>query len=144
IVRERDDALTLGGWANPHTDPERQVDLLSPSKIYPEFFPTPGVSQHHTAQVERFVRPAERRGLQLPGLFGVFYYRSANPRTLDALKAFLPVPAEGLTREFGAGATAEDVCAKTIRTLMDAGARHFYISNLPVTRAQQVLGNVLE
>jgi hypothetical protein len=94
--------------------------------------------------VSRFIRTAERRGLTMPGLFGVFYYRSANPRTLDALKGFLPVPAEGLTREFGAGATAEDVCAKTIRTLMDAGARHFYISNLPVARAQQVLGNVLE
>jgi hypothetical protein len=80
----------------------------------------------------------------MPGLFGVFFYRSANPRTLDALKGFLPVPVEGLTREFGAGATAEDVCAKTIRTLMDAGARHFYISNLPIGRAQQVLGNVLE
>ena len=38
-------------------------------------------------------------------MFGVFYYRSANPRTLDALKGFLPVPVEGLTREFAAGAT---------------------------------------
>jgi hypothetical protein len=94
--------------------------------------------------VSRFIRTAERRGLTMPRLFGVFYYRSANPRTLDALKGFLPVPVEGLTREFSAGATAEDVCAKTIRTLMDAGARHFYISNLPVARAQQVLGNVLE
>ena len=69
----------------------------------------------------------------------MFYYRSANPRTLDALKGFLPVPVEGLTREFAAGATPEDVCARTIRTLMDVGARHFYISNLPVLRAQQVL-----
>ena len=62
----------------------------------------------------------------------MFYYRSANPRTLDALNSFLPVPMEGLTREFAAGATPEDVCARTIRTLMDVGARHFYISNLPV------------
>ena len=42
------------------------------------------------------------------------------------------------------GATAEEVCAKTIRTLLDAGARHFYISNLPVQRAQHVLANILE
>ena len=27
---------------------------------------------------------------------------------------------------------------------MDAGARHFYISNLPVARAQQVLASILE
>ena len=80
----------------------------------------------------------------MPGVFGVFYYRSANPRTLEALKNFLPVPAEGLAREFGAGASAEDVCANTIRTLASAGARHFYISNLPVGRAQQVLGNILQ
>ena len=41
------------------------------------------------------------------------------------------MPIEGLTREFGAGASAEDVCARTIRAMMDVGARHFYISNLP-------------
>ena len=36
-------------------------------------------------------------------MFGVFYYRSANPRTLAALRGFLPVPAEELTREFADG-----------------------------------------
>ena len=90
------------------------------------------------------MKAAERRGLAIPGLFGVFYYRSANPTTLDALKGFLPVPVEGLTREFADGATPEDVCARTIRALLDAGARHFYISNLPVGRAQQVLASILE
>ncbi len=54
------------------------------------------------------------------------------------------MPAEGLTRDFASGVTAEDVCARTIRALMDAGARHFYISNLPVTRAQRVLASILE
>jgi 5,10-methylenetetrahydrofolate reductase len=143
-LRERDHTLALGGWANPHADPERQVDFLAAKDAHAEFFLTQVVSHHHADEVSRFIRTAERRGLTMPGLFGVFYYRSANPRTLDALKGFLPVPVEGLTREFGAGATAEEVCAKTIRTLMDAGARHFYISNLPIGRAQQVLGNVLD
>ena len=69
--------------------------------------------------------PPERRGLALPGIFGVFYYRSANPRTLGALNGFLPVPIDGLTREFADGATPDEVCARTIRALMDAGARHF-------------------
>ena len=77
-------------------------------------------------------------------MFGVFYYRSANARTLEVLKDFLPVPAEGLTREFGAGATAEEVCARTIRALLDVGAKHFYISNLPPGRAQTVLASVLD
>jgi hypothetical protein len=144
LLRERDHGLTLGGWANPHADAERQVDFLAAKNAHAEFYLTQVVSHHHADQVARFIRTAARRNLTMPGLFGVFYYRSANPRTLEALKGFLPVPAEGLTREFGAGASAEDVCARTIRALLDAGARHFYISNLPVARAQQVLGNVLE
>jgi hypothetical protein len=144
MLRERDNALTLGGWANPHGDAERQVDYLTAANFHGEFYLTQVVSHHHAARVERFVQTSERCGLQLPGLFGVFYYRSANRRTLDALKGFLPVPVEELTAEFGAGATPEDVCARTIRALMDVGARHFYISNLPVLRAQHVLGEILE
>ena len=54
------------------------------------------------------------------------------------------MPIEGLTREFAEGATPEEMCARTIRALIDAGARHFYISNLPVPRAQHVLADVLE
>ena len=92
----------------------------------------------------RFVAAAARRGITTAGLFGVFFYRSANPRTLNSLKSFLPVPAEGLTRDFAEGATAEEVCARSIRALMDVGARHFYISNLPVGRAQTVLTRVLD
>lgn len=143
MLRARDQALTLGGWANPHADPERQVDFLVAPNAHAEFYLTQVVSHHHADLVERFVRTAERRGLAIPGLFGVFYYRSANPKTLEALNGFLPVPIEGLTREFGAGATPDEVCANTIRTLMDAGAKHFYISNLPVAKAQVVLANVL-
>ena len=143
LLRARDHALTLGGWANPHADPERQVDYLAAANFHAEFYLTQVVSHHHADRVERFIAAAERRGLTLPGLFGVFFYRSANPRTLDTLKSFLPVPAEGLTRDFASGTTPEDVCARTIRSLMDAGARHFYVSNLPATRAQQVLASVL-
>jgi hypothetical protein len=144
MLRERDHTLALGGWANPHADPERQIDYLAADNAHAEFYLTQVVSHHHAAQVARFVRAAERRGLQIPGLFGVFYYRSANPRTLDALKAFLPVPVDGLRRDFSEGATPEEVCARTIRTLLDAGARHFYISNLPVLRAQHALDRILE
>jgi hypothetical protein len=90
------------------------------------------------------VGAAARRGLALPGVFGVFFYRSANPRTLETLQSFLPVPVAGLTRDFREGLSAEDVCARTIRTLLDAGARHFYVSNLPVQRAQDVLALILK
>ena len=143
MVRGRGNPLVLGGWANPHTDAERQADYLAASHFNAEFFLTQVVSHHDADKVARFVAATARRGITLPAVFGVFFYRSANPRTLAALRSFLPVPAEGLAREFAAGATAEDVCARTIRTLTDAGARHFYISNLPVGRAQAVLSAIL-
>jgi len=143
MLRDRGLALTLGGWANPHADPERQIDYLTDPHFHAEFYLTQIVSHHHADRVSRFLREAGRRGLTLPGLFGVFFYRSANVRTLETLNSFLPVPVAGLTREFGAGATAEEICARTIRTLMDLGARHFYISNLPVGRAQHVLAAIL-
>jgi hypothetical protein len=143
-LRERDHTLTLGGWANPHAEPERQIDYLTAPDFHAEFYLTQVVSHHYADQVARFVVAATRRDLEMPGIFGVFFYRSANPRTLAALQGFLPVPAEGLTREFAAGATPEAVCARTIRALLDVGARHFYISNLPLGRAQHVLANVLE
>ena len=94
--------------------------------------------------MEGFLAEADARGLSLPGLFGVFYYRSANPKTLAALGGFLPVPAAELTREFAAGATPDDICARSIRALKAAGVRHFYISNLPIGRAASTLQRVIE
>jgi len=144
LIRGRGNALTLGGWANPHADADRQAEYLAAADFNAEFYLTQVVSHHDADKVARFVAAAERQGVSLPALYGVFYYRSAKPSTLAALKSFLPVPVDGLTREFGAGATAEDVCANTIRTLSGVGARHFYISNLPVGRAQTVLTSILE
>jgi len=144
MLRQREPAIRMGGWANPSADPEQQVNYLAAANFNAEFFLTQIVSHHAVEQVARFLDIAARRRLDLPGVFGVFFYRSANPRTLNELKAFLPVPAEGLTRDFAKGASAEDVCARTIRALMDVGARHFYISNLPASRAPQVLSSILE
>jgi len=144
MLRDRDHTIALGGWANPHAEAERQVDFLLDQNFHGEFYLTQIVSHHHAERVSQFLRAADSRGLALPGLFGVFFYRSGNLRTLRTLGSFLPVPVDGLTREFADGASAEEICARTIRTLMDLGARHFYISNLPVARAQQVLAAILE
>lgn len=143
-IRARVPDLALGGWANPHADAEAQVGHLLDEHAHAEFYLTQIVSHHSRAAVERFLEAAARRRLALPGLFGVFYYRSANPRTLAALSGFLPVPVEGLTREFAAGASAEEVCARSIRALADAGVRHFYISNLPLGRAAATLQRIME
>lgn len=144
IVRRQNPTLTLGGWANPHDAASRQVDFLMAPHFTAEFFLTQVVSHHDATTVARFLEAARQRGLELPGVFGVFYYRSASPKTLQVLKSFLPVPAEGLTREFAAGASAEEICARTLRCLTDLGARHFYISNLPIGRAAAVMGSILE
>jgi hypothetical protein len=144
LLRSRNHTIALGGWANPHGEAERQVDYLSAADFTAEFYLTQIVSHHDVVRVSRFVNEAERRGLTLPGVFGVFYYRSANPKTLGTLRSFLPVPVEGLSREFAAGDAPEDVCARTIRTLRDAGVKHFYISNLPISRAQIVLKTILD
>jgi hypothetical protein len=144
LLRDRDRTLTLGGWANPTGDPERQVDFLAAAELTAEFYLTQIVSHHRIAPVARFLETAARRDVTLPGIFGVFYYRSANPNTLRALESFLPVPVEELTKEFAEGAKPEDVCARTIRALINAGAKHFYISNLPIARAQPVLAAIMQ
>jgi 5,10-methylenetetrahydrofolate reductase len=142
-IRRRVPGLALGGWANPHANPVAQVDHLLDSHATAEFYLTQIVSHHSRGAVASFLEQANARGLALPGLFGVFYYRSANPQTLHALSGFLPVPVAELTTEFAAGATPEQVCARTIRELSEAGVRHFYISNLPIGRAAATLHRVL-
>ena len=143
-IRAREPRLALGGWANPYGDAAQQVDYIADDSFNAEYYLTQIVSHLDVAPVERFINEAARRGISKPGMFGVFYYRSANPRTLAALKQFLPVPVEGLTREFGGGATAVDVCARTLRAMMDVGARHFYISNLPLHGATSTLTAILD
>ena len=143
-IRQRVPDLALGGWANPHGDCAAQVGHLLDEHANAEFYLTQIVSHHSRASVERFLTEADRQGLRIPGMFGVFYYRSANPRTLHTLRDFLPVPADELTREFGEGATPDEVCARSIRGLVDAGVRHFYVSNLPPGRAAATLRRVMD
>lgn len=144
-IAAREPRLTLGGWANPYADPVQQVDYLTDDHFTAEFYLTQVVSHLDVAPVARFVDEARRRGLDhQPGVFGVFYYRSANPRTLDILSQFLPVPADMLAAEFAAGATPIDICARTLRAMLDVGVRHFYISNLPLLGASATLSAIIE
>jgi hypothetical protein len=143
-IRARVPGLALGGWANPHADAARQVDYILEEEFTAEFYLTQIVSHHDRRAIDTFLNEAARRGVETPGVFGVFYYRSANPKTLNTLKEFLPVPIEGLTREFAEGATPEQVSARSIRALVDAGAKAVYVSNLPVGRAQSTLASIME
>jgi hypothetical protein len=142
-IRAREPHLALGGWANPNADAERQVGFLTDGTFDAEFYLTQIVSHHTVAPVARFLEASSRVGLTLPGMFGVFYYRSAKLKTLQTLSQFLPVPIEGLLRDFAEGATPVEVCARTIRTLKQLGARHFYVSNLPLSRADAILDAIV-
>jgi 5,10-methylenetetrahydrofolate reductase len=144
-IRARAPRLALGGWANPYAEAERQVGFLVDEDFTAEYYLTQVVNHLNVAPVERFLEETRRRGAdQVPGMFGVFYYRSANAKTLRLLSQFLPVPVAELEAEFAAGATPIDVCARTLRAMMDIGVRHFYISNLPLQGATTTLNAILE
>ena len=129
-IRARHPALALGGWANPYRDVAEQIGYLLDDGAYADFFLTQIVSHHDPEPVAAFCAEAERRGLALPGVFGVFYYRSANKKTLKTLERFMRVPGAEVTREFESGLSADEICARTIRGLRDLGVRHVYVSNL--------------
>jgi len=135
--------LALGGWANPHQNPRAQVGYLADPHFNGELFLTQVVSHHDLPKVESFLTEQQAAGVTIPGIFGVFYYRSANPKTLSVLQQFLSVPAEQLTTEFAAGDSAEAICARSIRELRKAGARHLYLSNLPIQGTRQTLERIL-
>lgn len=143
-LREGMPGLALGGWANPHRDAARQVAYLLDADFTGEFVLTQIVSHHDLPAVEAFLREADRRGLDLPVVFGVFYYRSANPKTLARLADFLPIPAAGLRRDFEAGRTPEAICGETIRALRALGASRIYVSNLGVRGAAERYERILD
>src|SRR5918911_4552997 len=40
MLRKRDRGIALGGWANPHADPERQGRIFPTARFHRAFFPT--------------------------------------------------------------------------------------------------------
>lgn len=143
-IRARHPRLELGGWANPTAGPAGQMRFLLDPEVSADFYLTQIVSHHQEAAVEAFLGEGVKHGLRLPGVFGVFYYRSANEKTLRMLSQFLPVPVEGLLAEFAGGDTPVDICARTVKALRGLGARHFYLSNLPHKGAAGLLKQILE
>ena len=143
LIRQHVPGLALGGWANPHADAATQAGFVADAHFTGEYFLTQIVSHHDRAALDRFQNALVARNATLPGIYGVFYYRSANRKTLSTLQKFLSVPLEALTEEFARGASPEEVCARTTRALRAAGVKHCYVSNLPVGRARQTLARIL-
>src|SRR5919112_849892 len=144
LIRTRVPRLDLGGWANPHRPGEAQVDFLLDPRFEADFYLNQVVPHHSIKAVERFLTQARRRGVPYPGVFGVFLYRSANPATLAKLSDFFPVPAEELTREFGSGVSAEEICAKSVRMLREVGADKVYLSNLGFQQVEARYRRIIE
>lgn len=142
-IREHVPDLLLGGWANPFRDPHEQAGFLGAPRATNDFFLTQVVSHHDAGRLEALWRALRERDVEVPGLAGVFHYRSANPATLARLSAFLPVPAEELTREFASGVRAEEITARSIRAALDSGAPGVYVSNLGLRGAASTLQRIL-
>ena len=81
--------LALGGWVNPHRDAQEQVTYLTEDDAHAEFALSQIVSHHSKASVGRFREALDASGSTVPVVYGVFFYRSANPRTLEELGRFL-------------------------------------------------------
>ena len=113
-IRRHQPQLLLGGWANPHGNTAQQVAHLLDEHATAEFYLTEIVSHHSREHVREFVSEAERCGLAIPGIRRLLlsFGQSTDARSPES---FLPVPAAKLTAEFGAGATADEICARTIR-----------------------------
>lgn len=137
-------SMALGGWVNPHRDAAEQLGFLEAPDAFATFALSQVVSHHHLDRVSRFTELQRSRGSRKPIVYGVFFYRSANPRTLETLARFFPVPVRQITAEFGRGDSPEEICARTIRELREVGADKIYLSNLGERGAVRRLRRILE
>lgn len=139
VIREDQPALALGGWANPHRDPAEQARFVAEDDFCADYVLTQVVSHHSLGAAEALQDELARAGWRRPVVFGVFYYRSADPATLARLREFFPVPERRLAAEFAEGAPPEEICARSIRGLRAIGATKVYVSNLGGRRPTALL-----
>lgn len=144
ILSGRVPSLTLGGWVNPHRSATEQVGFINAPDAHAEYALSQIVSHHSVDIVEDFLEEADRAGSSKPVVFGVFYYRSPNPRTLSTLGSFFPVPSREIQADFESGASPEEICARSIRALRSVGAEKIYVSNLGERHAGRRLRSILE
>ena len=142
IIRKTVPDLRLGAWVNPFADPAMQVGLLLDPRHVADYYITQVVSHHRMEPLDRFLEESERRSLGMPGLVGVFHYRSGSRRTLARLSRFLPVPVDGLLAELDAGASPEEITARTLAALAERGVMHTYLSNLDPRSALERLARI--
>lgn len=136
-IRERVPDLLLGGWANPHRDPEEQAGYMAHPDYEADFWLSQVVSHHSADRAEALCQALRKREMGIPGVFGVFFYRSPRRKTLERLGEFFPVPAGALREEFAAGATPEEICRRSVEALEERGMTNLYFSNLVLRNASR-------
>jgi 5,10-methylenetetrahydrofolate reductase len=141
LIRKKVPGLTLGGWASPHGGP-RQVEYMLDADYSADFYLAQIISHYQMDSLDEFLDETKSRGVSIPGIFGVFYYRSANAKTLGMLSKFFPVPIEELGRDFDAGIDPEEICARSIHALLSRGVKNIYVSNLPMANAAQKFSRI--
>src|ERR1700722_16599380 len=113
LIRQTVPGITLGGWASPHGG-TRQVEFMLHPEFSADFYLAQIVSHYQTRAIDEFVNATERLRVKIPGIFGVFYYRTPNPKTFAMLSKFLPVPVTELQRDFATNVHPEEICALSI------------------------------
>jgi 5,10-methylenetetrahydrofolate reductase len=135
--------LTLAGWANPHRDPEEQFGFLE-DDFHADLSLTQIVTDESVGHLASLASRIARSGLDLPLVAGIFHFHNADPRRLEMLGRFFPVPAERITREYDAGVEPEAFTARAVRAARDAGASAVYVSNVGLGRGARRLRRILE
>src|SRR5919109_2305233 len=122
LIRQAVPGITLGGWASPHGG-RRQVEFILHPEYSADFYMAQIVSHYQTRAIDEFLNETARLGVKIPGIFGVFYYRSANAQTLALLSKFFPVPIEDLKRDFKANQGPDEICAQSVHALLQRGLK---------------------
>jgi 5,10-methylenetetrahydrofolate reductase len=141
IIRQKVPGLALGGWASPHGG-KRQVEFILDPEYSADFFLAQIVSHYQTAALDDFINASEKLGVRIPAIFGVFYYRSASPKTCSMLSRFFPVPFDELKRDMDSGTSPEEICSRSVHALLQRGITNVYISNLPMGSAVKKLSDI--
>jgi 5,10-methylenetetrahydrofolate reductase len=141
LIRQRVPGITLGGWANPHGG-SRQVEFMLHPEYSADFYLAQIVSHYQTAAIDDFINEIQRVGVKIPGIFGVFYYRTPNPKTFAMLSKFIPIPVAELKRDFAANIHPEEICARSVHALLQRGVKNVYVSNLPMPAAADTFSRI--
>ncbi|MCG8470010.1 MAG: hypothetical protein MJB57_17680 [Gemmatimonadetes bacterium] len=144
LLRERVPDMALGGWVNPHRPTDEQIRFVSDDGFEADYYLTQVISHHDIGRAEAWLRALDDAGIDLPGAFGIFYYRNGRREALERLSRFFPVPVDAVARAFESGVDPIEHCGRTIRALRDVGARHVYVCNLGAAGAGSSFPRIMD